>query len=30
MQKESFKEFIATCALFAPFAIMVIMGILGD
>lgn len=29
MQRESFKEFIATCALFTPFAIMVIMGLLG-
>lgn len=30
MQRETFTEFIATCALFAPFAVMVILGILGD
>lgn len=29
MQKESFGEFIATVALFAPFFIMIFFGILG-
>lgn len=29
MQKENFGEFIATMALIAPFALMVILGIIG-